>query len=288
MSRRLSNDVRRSQIVQSALALLADTPVDRITTRQVARALGISRPALFRHFRSRDEILEAVVAHTRDDLERLAAEVLGRKDAPLAALDALMRGLVDYVARNPGVSRLLFHDVGSGERAPFQQPLEELVTTQRSRAAELVRRAQPSGEVRCDVDPERAAQLLIASFQGLLLQWQVSGRRAPLDREATAVLAFWAAALQAGEPARRDGGEAEGEVEPVRAPAIDDLRDLEAPEPMERILAATAGLAPGEAYAARVPRYPRLLLPRLEERGLLYEVVEEPDGTALVQVRRPT
>jgi hypothetical protein len=102
------------------------------------------------------------------------------------------------------------------------------------------------------------------------------------------MLAFWAAALEAGEPARRDGGEAGREVEQVRAPAIDDLRDLEAPQPMERILTATAKLAPGGTYAARVPRYPRLLLPRLEERGLLYEVVEEPDGTALVHVRRPT
>ena len=288
MSRRLSSDARRSQIVQSTLALLADTPVERISTRQVARALGISQPALFRHFRSRDEILEAVVAHTRDDLERLAAEILGRKDAPLASLEALMRGLADYVARNPGMPRLLFHDVGSGECAAFHRQLEELVSAQHSLATELVRRAQRSEEVRCDVDPERAAQLLIASLQGLLLQWQLSGRRAPLDREANAMLAFWAAALQAGEPARRDGAEAEGEVEPVRAPAIDDLRDLEAPEPMERILAATARLAPGEAYSAHVPRFPRLLLPRLEERGLLYEVVEEPDGTALVQVRRPT
>ena len=76
-------------------------------------------------------------------------------------------------------------------------------------------------------------------------------------------------------------------TQPVSAPAIEDLRDLEAPEPLERILAATAKLAPGEAYSARVPRYPRLLLPRLEERGLLYEVVEEPDATALVHVRRP-
>jgi AcrR family transcriptional regulator len=288
MSRRLSSDARRSQIVRSTLALLADTPVERITTRQVARALGISQPALFRHFRSRDEILEAVVAHTRDDLESLAAEVLGRKDAPLASLEALMRGLADYVARNPGMSRLLFHDVGSGEGARFHQPLEELVSAQRSLAAELMRQAERSGEVRCDVDPERAAQLLIASFQGLLLQWQLSGRRAPLEGEATAMLAFWAAALQAGEPARRDGGGAEREVEPARAPAIDDLRDLEAPEPMERILTATANLSPGGTYAARVPRFPRLLLPRLEERGLLYEVAEEPDGTALVRVRKPT
>jgi len=287
MARRLSRDARRSQIVQSTLVLLADTPAERITTRQVARALGISQPALFRHFRSREEILEAVSAHARDELERLAADVLGRKGAPLASLEALIRGLADYVVRNPGMPRLLFHDAGSGESAPFRRPLEDLVSLQRSRAEELVRRAQRSAEVRCDVDPERAAQLLIASLEGLLLQWQRSGRRTPLAREADAMLAFWGAALQAGEPARRDGGEAEAESEPLRAPAIEDLRDLEAPEPMERILAATAKLAPGGSYAARVPRYPRLLLPRLEERGLRYEVVEETDGTALVQVRKP-
>ena len=45
MSRRLASDARRSQIVPSALALLADTPVDRITTRQLAHELGISQPA---------------------------------------------------------------------------------------------------------------------------------------------------------------------------------------------------------------------------------------------------
>ena len=45
MSRRLSSDARRSQIVQSALALLAGTPVVRITTRQVAHELGVSQPA---------------------------------------------------------------------------------------------------------------------------------------------------------------------------------------------------------------------------------------------------
>jgi TetR/AcrR family transcriptional regulator len=287
MSRRPPSDARHSQIVESTLALLADTPIDRITTRRVARAVGISQLALLRHFRSRERILEAVVARTREDLERLAAEILGRKDAPLASVEALVRGVVDYVSRNPGTLRLLFRDAGSGECAPYRRAIEDLESAQRSLAAELLRRAERSAEVRCDVDPDRAAQLLIASLQGLLLEWQRSGRRAPLDREAAAMLAFWAAALEAGEPARRDGGEAEGEGAPLHASAIDDLRDLEAPEPMERVLAATAQLAPGGTYAARVPRYPRLLLPRLEERGLLYEVIEEPEGTALVRVRKP-
>jgi hypothetical protein len=72
------------------------------------------------------------------------------------------------------------------------------------------------------------------------------------------------------------------------APEISDLADLPAPEPLERVLEATARLAPGAAFLARVPRYPRLLVPRLQERGLDFEAREEPEGTALVHVRRPS
>lgn len=71
------------------------------------------------------------------------------------------------------------------------------------------------------------------------------------------------------------------------APEIADFTDLPAPEPLEAVLGATAKLAPGAAFVARVPRYPRLLLPRLRERGLEFEVREVPDATALVHVRRP-
>jgi hypothetical protein len=83
---------------------------------------------------------------------------------------------------------------------------------------------------------------------------------------------------------------ADGWVLAVRAPGapeILDLRDLEAPEPLERILEACAGLAPGATLLARTPRPPRMLLPQLERRALSWEVIEEPDGSGLVWVQRP-
>lgn len=69
--------------------------------------------------------------------------------------------------------------------------------------------------------------------------------------------------------------------------SILDFRDLPAPEPLERILEACAGLGPGESLRARTPRFPSMLLPHLEKRGLRFEVAEEPDGSALVRVWRP-
>jgi hypothetical protein len=76
------------------------------------------------------------------------------------------------------------------------------------------------------------------------------------------------------------------EVRAPAAPRVVDLRDLEAPEPLQRILQEASGLPPAASLLARVPRFPRMLLPQLEGRGLSWEVYEERDGTALVCVRR--
>jgi hypothetical protein len=70
------------------------------------------------------------------------------------------------------------------------------------------------------------------------------------------------------------------------APPPMDLRELEAPEPLQRILEASAALSPGSALLARTPRFPRMLIPQLERRSLYWEAFEEPDETALVYVRR--
>jgi len=83
------------------------------------------------------------------------------------------------------------------------------------------------------------------------------------------------------------GGSARLELRPAGARPVLDLRDLEAPEPMQRVLEAAARLGPGEALLARTPCYPRMLFPQLERRGLVWQAVEECDGSGLVHVRRP-
>jgi hypothetical protein len=84
-----------------------------------------------------------------------------------------------------------------------------------------------------------------------------------------------------------DAAELRARVDRLPPDAVLDLRDLPAPEPMERILDACARLAPGGAVAARTPRFPRMLLSLLERRGLRWAALEEADGTGLVYAERP-
>jgi uncharacterized protein (DUF2249 family) len=57
-----------------------------------------------------------------------------------------------------------------------------------------------------------------------------------------------------------------------------DNRDLDPPEPMVRILAATEEMAPGEVMSALLCREPIFLLPELAKRGHAWKGAFEPDG----------
>lgn len=358
MSKRLPSEDRRAQVVQATLRLLGEVPLEKLTTRLVAAEVETSQPALFRHFRSRDALLVAVVEEARSTMGALAARTL-ELDDPLVALETLVRGLFEFAAVHPGLPRLLFHDVTGRGDAPYHRPLRLMVSMQASLVENLVRTAQERGAVHPDTDPKRAAFLLTALMQGVLAQWQHGGRERDLSRDAADLISLWTAGVAAGAPVRAEAGEGpetsarcalasldarpliaagrdpleailgaldgveRGGVLEIVAPfrpvplltllrgqghGVDeeglpgdlvrvtvrrgdeapllDLRGLEAPEPLERILAASAELLPGARLVARMPRVPELLFPHLTRRGLQWSVLESLDGTALLQVRR--
>lgn len=349
---------RREQIVAAARELLATTPLERLTTRAIASAVGVSQPALFRHFRSREALLLAVVEATRADLEGLLTPLLASGKAPLDLCDALARQLVQYVDDHPGFPRLLFADMAL-EAPDLRVAVHHLVSMQRTLVTELVTTAVRDGAARDDVDPQAAATLFVGMIQGLVLQRELAGGGSPLAARIDAVSRLWRAGIArevgdtrapakpASEPPPRKGTAIALDVRPILARGVDplseilgtlgkltpgsvlvitapfrprpleallgskghavsvfpgegnthsllcviggappvlDLRDLEPPEPLERVMAAVRALSPGEVFVAHLPRHPRWLIPHLARTGHPHEIVELADGSAVLRV----
>lgn len=343
---------RREQIVAAALDLLSTTPLERLTTRAIAQAVGVSQPALFRHFASREALLLAVVEAARGELERAIEPLVASKAPPLDTCVTLAEQLATYVERHPGLPRLLFADMAL-EAPELRVAVGHLVSMQRTLVGELVSMAVRDGSARRDVSPEAAATLFVGMLQGLVLQRELASRGPSLVERLAPVAALWKEAvvargtqkLRMPEPARRAAAVhldvratlAKG-VDPLKqilstidgllpgsvlvitapfrprpleallgarghavsvfsgegtfdvvcvvggAPGLIDLRDLEAPQPMEQVLAGSARLGPGETFLAHVPRHPRWLLPHLAQRNVHHEVVDLSDGSAIIRI----
>lgn len=158
---------RRQQILDSAIALLAQRGVDRASLRTVGEAIGVSHAALRHYFSSRDELLvEAYRTH----------EARAARDAP--ATDESAVGLiVEAAERNrsiPGLVELyatLTTDALQEQHAVTREFVRERFRSLRADLAARIASGQRAGSVAPDIDPLDAAALVIAASDGLQIQW---------------------------------------------------------------------------------------------------------------------
>jgi AcrR family transcriptional regulator len=110
-----AGDQTRARILQVALELMADRGYAATSTREIAERLGFTKAALYYHFRTKDDLLAALVAPVTDELEALIAQACA-DGSPDACRD-LVVGYVDLVGRHAELIRVLSSDPSVKESA---------------------------------------------------------------------------------------------------------------------------------------------------------------------------
>lgn len=87
-------DDRREQILAEALRLFLDQGLQHVTTRDIARAVGISQPSLYAHFKSREEIASELSERAFDQLSERMTQAAR---APGTAAERLWQMGSEYV-----------------------------------------------------------------------------------------------------------------------------------------------------------------------------------------------
>ena len=139
---------------------------------EIAKQAGVGAGTLYRHFPTRDVLIEGVY---RNEVEKLAAAAarFAETMSPIEALRAWMLLLVDYIAAKHIIAPALNSVVGGPSRL-----YEGSRTMIHGAIDELVKRAKRSGDLRRDLDAYDLLRALIGvSHVGSGADWQQSARR---------------------------------------------------------------------------------------------------------------
>jgi AcrR family transcriptional regulator len=256
---------RRDQIVEITLELLRSERIEQVTTRRIAQRVGVSQPALFRHFLNREAILIAVVMRARGHLSTVAADILKADGKAMDALSQLCFALLSYVEENPGISRILFYDVANGKEETLRLQLRKLIKMQLSLVRTLISEAIESEELPHMADSRQMADQWLALVSGTVLQWQIGDRKGPLASRSDQLMRCWLFGVKESCLAEKlapmlpeRGLLALLDVEPV-------LRDGQ--DPLDNILLALDGIDSCGLLVLHIPFFPKPLLALMERRG---------------------
>lgn len=173
---------RRQQILQALALMLEETPGERITTAGIARRVGISEAALYRHFPSKAKMFEGLIAFIEETIFSRVHRVLAEEAAASRRCEATITLLLQFAERNPGIVRLLTGDVLAGETRTLRHRVSQFYERMETQLKQILREGELREGLRPIAPVSITANMILATAEGRIAQFVRSDfKRSPME-----------------------------------------------------------------------------------------------------------
>lgn len=167
-----SNKVsRKDQILQALARMLETAPGERITTAALAKEVGVSEAALYRHFPSKARMFEGLIKFIEDTLFQRISRILKEEGNAEQRCYKILTLLLTFSDKNPGMTRLMTGDALAGETERLRERIAQFFDRLEAQLKQVLREAQIRENMKPSVSAAALANLLLASCEGRLIQF---------------------------------------------------------------------------------------------------------------------
>ena len=171
---KLDTQVRQEQITQAALSLINTNGLKGLSVAGVAKRVGLVPSAIYRHFKGKDQIIDAVLDLIFTRLLGNVAKVCREVSHPFERLKLILVRHVGLILESHAIPRIIFSEEvysgNSGRKAKLNREIEAYLT----KISEIVRQGQLENHIRNDVDPGTISVMFLGIIQPAAILWHIS------------------------------------------------------------------------------------------------------------------
>jgi AcrR family transcriptional regulator len=181
---RLHTDVRQEQFAAAALSIIGSDGVKGLSIARVAHRVGLVPSAVYRHFKGKDELLDAVIGLIRSRLLGNVAAVCAENTDSFACLKSLLMRHVELIRTNQGIQRLVFSEEMISESPDRKRAIHGMVRHYLKQVADIIRRGQQTGQIKPDLDAGVLSMMFLGLIQPAAVLWRLSDGGVDVTRHA--------------------------------------------------------------------------------------------------------
>jgi AcrR family transcriptional regulator len=174
VTQRESTQVRRKQIVSAARRLIVKYGSEHVTVRRMAKEIGVSEGAIYRHFRSKSDVLSFLVDDIEDTLIGDIKKNYDQESATLTVLENIMIDHISAIQQRKGVSFQVIAEIISLGDKKLNKKIYGVIEKYIGRIKGILESGIEKGVIRKDADLDSAALLFFSMTQGLVNLWALS------------------------------------------------------------------------------------------------------------------
>ncbi|MFT4764093.1 MAG: TetR/AcrR family transcriptional regulator [Oleispira sp.] len=162
---------RREQILQAVVHMLEANPGGKITTANIAKTVGVSEAALYRHFPSKAKMFEGLIEFIEDAIFSRTSRILQDFSEADVRCEKTMTLVLTFAEKNPGMCRILAGDALAGETDRLRQRIHQFFERLETQFKQILREAELREQKVTTIPLAATANLLNALIEGRIRQY---------------------------------------------------------------------------------------------------------------------
>ncbi len=179
---------RQTEIIEKAVELIAESSVMNLTIKNLAKAIGFSEPALYRHFESKKEILATIIRRFEDTMDGFHEEIEHRNLTGIDKLDSFFAMRFRYFMDNPNWANVLMCEANFKMDAELTHMMLDMMKQHRMFVRSCLQQAIKEHQIRTDLAFDHVFMLTVGALRLLVTRWTLENQQFNLVDEGKALI----------------------------------------------------------------------------------------------------
>ena len=180
---------RQIEIMEFATQIIDNKGIQELTTKNLAAEIGLSEAALYRHFKSKNEIMLGLLNYFMLEMkDRIAGLATKEGKTPTELLKDIFNSQLKTFSQKPAIVSIIFSEGIFQFNKELMEKVSGMMEMMQTQIDAIVKRGQQEGIFRDFAGPSTISTIIMGSMRLAVMKWKIFGRQSDLVKDGNKVL----------------------------------------------------------------------------------------------------
>ncbi len=174
---------RQREIIEAAISLIAEKGIQELTIKNLSGKIGLSEGAIYRHFKSKLDILKGILNTFKESKENLLKVLNEEKLTPDTKLKELFFERLEYFEEHPAIASVIFSEEIFRNNAQLSEYIYEIMFFMQDTFSKIIQDGQKIGIFKKQISAKSMGYMITGAMRNIVLRWKYFNFSYSLKRE---------------------------------------------------------------------------------------------------------
>ncbi len=174
---------RQKQIIQASLDLIANYGIHGLTIKNISKKVGISEPAIYRHFESKTDILLGIISKIKESSGMDSFVPADETKNTIAIIRETFTNRAKRFTKNPSIAAVIFSEAIFENNSQLYAAIGNIMEESQMKCVNIIKKGQNEGQIVDYIDAEQLALMIVGAFRLLVTKWHMSKNSFDLEEQ---------------------------------------------------------------------------------------------------------